>query len=157
MTGDVNFSGKMSKKINLSDITFQNLSDEKKAKLDAIFNTNNDGDSKDALTIDELTKAVADADTNKDGKLTDAELEASWSKLDNSKKQGIEKTEYIAYIKAMAAKNAELAKDDNIGNGYTIQLGEQLDDLVLRVLKSQGVSEPTDEQKANCQKEEGGR
>lgn len=144
MTGEVNFSGKIAKKIKLEDITVQDMSAEKKEKLDAIFDTKHDGDSKDALTVDELTKSVAEIDTNKDGKLSDAEMTAAWEALDNSKKQGIEKTDYVAYLKAMAAKNVEKATGDNIGNGYTIQLGEQLDDLVERVLASQGVAKDSE-------------
>ena len=149
MTGDVNFSGKMAKKLNLSDIKVDGLSSEDKAKLDAIFNTKNDGDSKDALTIDEIVKSVANIDTDKNGKLSDEEMKAAWQKLTN-KPQGITETQYISYLKAMSAANEQSAKEANIGNGYTIQLGEQLDDLVERVLKSQGVTEPTADQKSKC-------
>ena len=149
MTSDVNFSGKIAKKLNLSDIKVDGLSPEDKAKLDAIFNTKNDGDSKDALTIDEIVKSVANIDTDKNGKLSDEEMKAAWQKLTN-KSQGITETQYISYLKAMSAANEQSAKEANIGNGYTIQLGEQLDDLVERVLKSQGVTEPTADQKSKC-------
>ena len=149
MTSDVNFSGKIAKKLNLSDIKVDGLSPEDKAKLDAIFNTKNDGDSKDALTIDEIVKSVANIDTDKNGKLSDKEMKAAWQKLTN-KSQGITETQYISYLKAMSAANEQSAKEANIGNGYTIQLGEQLDDLVERVLKSQGVTEPTADQKSKC-------
>ena len=146
MTGDVNFSGKISKKIDLKEINAEKTDNSKKEKLDSIFNVNQQESGKDALTVDEIINTVNRIDKNNDGNLSDAELDESWNKLDSEKKQGIEKTEYIAYIKSMAEKNAELAKNDNVGNGYTIQLGEQFDDLVERVLKSNNIDKPTAEQ-----------
>ena len=110
MTGDVNFSGKIAKKLNLSDIKVDGLSSEDKAKLDAIFNTKNDGDSKDALTLDEIVKSVANIDTDKNGKLSDAEMKAAWQKLTN-RPQGITETQYISYLKAMSAANEQSAKE----------------------------------------------
>lgn len=153
MTGDVNFSGKISKKIDLKEINVEKLDNSKKEKLDSIFNVNQKASGKDALTVDELINAVNKIDKNIDGKLSDAEINESWNKLDNAKKQGIEKTEYIAYIKSMAEKNSELAKNDNIGNSYTVQLGEQFDDLVERVLKSNNIEKPTSEQIEACKKQ----
>ena len=146
MTGEVNFSGKLSKKVDINEIKGSEIRDTAKAELDKIFDIDNNKE----LSIDELVKSVADIDTDKDGKISDAEMQAAYNKLSDAQKQNINQTEYITYLKAMSAKNAELAQGDNIGNGYTVQLGEQLADLVARVLKSQGVDNPSDEQKENC-------
>lgn len=142
MTGDVNFSSKMAKSIDISKIKddeeIKKLSVDKQQKLSAIFNTNTKKNDQ-AITIDELSKSMQEIDTNHDGKLTDAEMSAAWESLPDAKKQGIQKTEYISYLKAMAKANAAEVQDDSkAGNSYVIQLGEDFNDLIIRIMKSNG-------------------
>lgn len=142
MTGDVNFSSKMAKSIDISKIKddeeIKKLSVDKQQKLSAIFNTNTKKNDQ-AITIDELSKSMQEIDTNHDGKLTDAEMSAAWESLSDAKKQGIQKTEYISYLKAMAKANAAEVQDDSkAGNSYVIQLGEDFNDLIIRIMKSNG-------------------
>lgn len=155
MSDGVNFSGKLSKKIDLSAITVEGMNEAKKKEIDKIFNTVTGGDSANTLTTDELV-VLSDVDTNHDGKITDDEAKAAYDKLDNNVKQQltnkqVTQNDYVAYLKAMAKKNEELvAQEENVGNKYTIQLGEILNDLVERVLESRGKTNPTDEEKEAC-------
>ena len=88
MTGDVNFSSKMAKSIDISKIKddeeIKKLSVDKQQKLSAIFNTNTKKNDQ-AITIDELSKSMQEIDTNHDGKLTDAEMSAAWESLPDAK------------------------------------------------------------------------
>ncbi|MCR5266002.1 MAG: hypothetical protein K6E29_05350 [Cyanobacteria bacterium RUI128] len=150
MTGDVNFNGKVAKKINLSDISVSGLSADKKAKLDAIFNKVNTEADENILTADELV-VLSDIDKNHDGTITEAEMIQSYNSLSADEKQDITQTEYITYLKAMAAKNAEVVADEaEVGNGYVVQLGESFSDLVTRVLKSRGLANDSTNRQA-CQ------
>lgn len=146
MAGEVNFSGKLAKSIDLSSITVENLDETKKKEIEKIFNTVTGGNSATTLTTDELV-VLSDADTNHDGKITDAEAKAAYDKLADDVKQGltakqVTQNDYVAYLKAMAKKNEELiAQESNVGNGYTVQLGEDLDDLLDRIIEANKVPE----------------
>lgn len=142
MTEGVNFSGKMAKEIKLEDIKAKvgeaDLALEKKTALGGIFDTS--GDSK--ISTEELAEGLDKIDLNRDGTLTEEEMNAAYDKLSTAQKQKVAKNEYIAYLKAMSAQNTELVKDKaNVGNAYVIQLGEQFDDLIIRAMKSNGVAE----------------
>ena len=144
MTGDVNFSGKLAKKIDLSAITVEGMEQAKKEEIEKIFNTVTGGTSANTLTTDELV-VLSDTDTDHDGKITDAEARAAYDKLADNVKQAltekqVTQNDYVAYLKAMAKKNEEMiAQENNVGNSYVIQLGEDLDDLVDRVIAANGI------------------
>ena len=146
MAGEVNFSGKLAKSIDLSAITVENLDETKKKEIEKIFNTVTGGNSANTLTTDELV-VLSDADKNHDGKITDEEAKAAYDKLADNVKQGltekqVTQNDYVAYLKAMAKKNEELiAQENNVGNDYTVQLGEDLDDLVDRIVEANKIPE----------------
>lgn len=128
----IDFSNKIAKELTKSDLQ----ADKANSTNETIFkkyDKNNDG----KLTTDELASILNEIDANSDGTVTDQEITDAVNKIENVKAE--KKTEYVNFIKNMAAKNAEKIKDDaNVGNSYVIQLGEQLDDLIARIMKSQG-------------------
>ena len=153
MTDEIKFSEKLAKSIKLDELKKQDKLKEK-AKLDqisGIFDENDDSE----IDISELSIHINKIDKDKDGKITKEEIENYFDELDLNS-EVVTKQDFIDYVKAVAKQNEEVVKDaSNAGNGYTIQLGEQLDDLVERVLKTHGVDSDDEEYSTkfeNCKK-----
>lgn len=141
MADNVNFSKKMAKEIKVDELKVKDgqneLSTAKKDALNTIFA----GDDK-KISTEELAESLDKIDLNRDGTLTDDEMGKAYDKLTEQQKQNVKKTEYIAYLKEMSAKNNALVQNENnVGNAYVVQLGEQFDDLIIRIMKSNGVAD----------------
>lgn len=141
MAENVNFSKKMAKEIKVDELKVKDgqneLSAAKKDELNTIFA----GDDK-KISTEELAESLDKIDLNRDGTLTDDEMDKAYNKLTEQQKQNVKKTEYIAYLKEMSAKNNALVQNENnVGNAYVVQLGEQFDDLIIRIMKSNGVAD----------------
>lgn len=129
---------KYAKKITRDEMNAGDSKATRKAIFDSM-DTNKDGE----LSTTELADMFSKLDADGDGKVTDAEINTAVDAIPNVKQA--KKAEYIAYLKDMAAKNNEKAGTE-AGNTYTVQLGEQYDDLITRILKSRGIENPTEEQ-----------
>ena len=140
MTDEIKFSGKLAKTIKIGDLKVDNQNADKEL-LEAIFGKKAIKDND--ITLDELSIAISQLDENKDGNIDNVEIGHAITKYKQSHSNSqIDETAYAKHLKAIAEKNNALIQDQaNVGNGYTIQLGEDLTDLVTRVLKSQGVKE----------------
>lgn len=135
---NIEVSKKYAKKITRDEMDAGDNKADRKAIFESM-DTNKDGE----LSTTELADAFSRLDADGDGKVTDAEINAAVDAIPNIKQA--KKAEYIAYLKDMAAKNNEKAESE-AGNTYTVQLGEQYDDLIARILKSRGIDNPTEEQ-----------
>lgn len=132
---NIEFSNKIAKELTKSDLQAETANSVNET-IFKNYDKNNDG----KLSTDELAAVLNDVDANGDGTVMDQEITDAVNKMNNVKAE--KKTEYINFLKNMAAKNAEKVKDDaNVGNSYTIQLGEQFDDLIIRIMKAQGESD----------------
>ena len=132
---NIEVSSKLAKKLTKEDLNAGDTQAVNKAIFESI-DKNKDGE----ITTDELAAMLSTLDTDGDGKVTDLEITAAVDKIENVKAE--KKTEYINFLKNMAAKNAEkVANDDNVGNSYVVQLGEQFPDLIKRIMKAQGEKE----------------
>ena len=141
MADEINFSGKLAKKVEISEVKPDGVQTDRKEKVASLFNTQKDGNDASVLTSDELV-VLNSIDENHDGKITEDEIKKYYNAnfKDNSTKNPnqVTEAEYISYVKAMAKANQEALEADstNVGNAYTVQLGENLDDLATRVAKS---------------------
>lgn len=141
MADEINFSGKLAKKVDISEVKPDGVQTDRKDKVASLFNTQKDGNDANVLTSDELV-VLNSIDENHDGKITEEEIKKYYNAnfKDNSTKNPnqVTEAEYISYVKAMAKANQEALEADstNVGNAYTVQLGENLDDLATRVAKS---------------------
>ncbi len=141
MADEINFSGKLAKKVDISEVKPDGVQTDRKDKVASLFNTQKDGSDASILTSDELV-VLNSIDENHDGKITEDEIKKYYNAnfKDNSTKNPnqVTEAEYISYVKAMAKANQEALEADstNVGNAYTVQLGENLDDLATRVAKS---------------------
>lgn len=141
MADEINFSGKLAKKVDISEVKPDGVQTDRKDKVASLFNTQKDGSDASVLTSDELV-VLNSIDENHDGKITEDEIKKYYNAnfKDNSTKNPnqVTEAEYISYVKAMAKANQEALEADstNVGNAYTVQLGENLDDLATRVAKS---------------------
>lgn len=141
MADEINFSGKLAKKVDISEVKPDGVQTDRKDKVASLFNTQKDDNDASVLTSDELV-VLNSIDENHDGKITEDEIKKYYNAnfKDNSTKNPnqVTEAEYISYVKAMAKANQEALEADstNVGNAYTVQLGENLDDLATRVAKS---------------------
>lgn len=141
MADEINFSGKLAKKVDISEVKPDGVQTDRKDKVASLFNTQKDDNDASILTSDELV-VLNSIDENHDGKITEDEIKKYYNAnfKDNSTKNPnqVTEAEYISYVKAMAKANQEALEADstNVGNAYTVQLGENLDDLATRVAKS---------------------
>lgn len=141
MADEINFSGKLAKKIELDKVKPDGVQNDRKDKVASLFNKQKDNNDASILTADELV-VLNQIDKNHDGKITDDEIKtyynANYKDNQTNNPNQVTEAEYISYVKAMAKANQEALETDaaNVGNAYTVQLGEGLDDLATRVAKS---------------------
>lgn len=141
MADEINFSGKLAKKIELDKVKPDGVQNDRKDKVASLFNKQKGGNDASILTADELV-VLNQIDKNHDGKITDDEIKtyynANYKDNQTNNPNQVTEAEYISYVKAMAKANQEALEADstNVGNAYTVQLGEGLDDLATRVAKS---------------------
>lgn len=149
MADDINFSGKIAKKVELDKVKPDGVGNDRKDKVASLFNTQkgNDADAKN-LTTDELV-VLNNIDADHDGKITEDEIKTyyntNYKNNSTNNPNQVTEAEYISYVKAVAKANQEALEADstNSGNIYTVQLGENLDDLTKRVLKANGNANPS--------------
>ena len=130
--------------IKLTDIE-NNATETKKKDIKALFESDDEN-----FSTQEIADTFNKIDKDKDGQVTDSEI-SEYVNNETSISQD-KKAEYITFLKNMAKKNMELINNnDNVGTmRYTVQLGEEYEDIIKNVLKQQGIDSPTEEQIKNA-------